>query len=236
VPSPAQPRYARRFGTRESHISEINKMKTTTIVLILASIAFGQNSPGTVKLSPAEQSIAAANRLIAKNGKDFEAYNALALALSRRARETSDVSFYTQGEDALKKSFEISPGNFDGERTAVWILLGKHEFPAALEKAKELNKQMPDDIMLYGFLTDANVELGNYDAAEQAAQWMLNLRPGNMPGITRAAYLRELFGDFDGALDLMNMAYQSTPPNETEDRAWILSQIGHLQLLSGKIA
>jgi tetratricopeptide (TPR) repeat protein len=211
-------------------------MKTTTIVLILASIAFGQNSPGTVKLSPAEQSIAAANRLIAKNGKDFEAYNALALALSRRARETSDVSFYTQGEDALKKSFEISPGNFDGERTAVWILLGKHEFPAALEKAKELNKQMPDDIMLYGFLTDANVELGNYDAAEQAAQWMLNLRPGNMPGITRAAYLRELFGDFDGALDLMNMAYQSTPPNETEDRAWILSQIGHLQLMSGKIA
>lgn len=213
-------------------------MKTTTIVFtfILASLALGQNSPATAKLSPAEQSMAAANRLTAKNGKDFEAYNALALALSRRARETSDVSFYTQGEDALKKSFEISPGNFDGERTAVWILLGKHEFPAALEKAKELNKKMPDDIMLYGFLTDANVELGNYDAAEKAAQWMLNLRPGNMPGITRAAYLRELFGDFDGALDLMNMAYQSTPPNETEDRAWILSQIGHLQLMSGKIA
>src|SRR5262249_30781587 len=125
---------------------------------------------------------------------------------------------------------------FDGERTAVWLLLGKHEFPAALEKAKELNKKMPDDVMLYGFLTDANVELGNYDEAEKAAQWMLNLRPGNMPGITRAAYLRELFGDIDGALELMNMAYQSTPPSETEDRAWILSQIGHLQLASWKIS
>jgi Flp pilus assembly protein TadD len=33
----------------------------------------------------------------------------------------------------------------------------------------------------------------------------------------------------------MNMAYQSTPPHEVEDRAWILSQIGHLQLMSGKI-
>jgi Flp pilus assembly protein TadD len=31
------------------------------------------------------------------------------------------------------------------------------------------------------------------------------------------------------------MAYQSTPPSETEDRAWILSQIAHLQLISGKI-
>jgi len=211
-------------------------MKTTTIVFVLASIAFGQSSPTTAKLSPAEESMAAANRLIAKNSRDFEAYNALALALSRRARETSDVNFYTQAEDALKKSFEISPANFDGERTAVWLLLGKHEFPAALEKAKELNKRMPDDIMLYGFLTDADVELGNYDDAEKAAQWMLNLRPGNMPGVTRAAYLRELFGDVDGALDLMNMAYQSTPPSEAEDRAWILSQIGHLQLTAGKIS
>jgi len=206
-------------------------MVTITFFLFVLTIgAFAQTS-----LSPAEQNITTARKLIAKNPKDYEAYNALDLALSRRARETSDPAFYAQGEDALKKSFEISPGNFDGERTAVWLLLGKHEFPAALEKAKELNKKMPDDIMIYGFLTDANVELGNYDDAEKAAQWMLNLRPGNMPGITRAAYLRELFGDLDGSLELMNMAYQSTPPAETEDRAWILSQIGHLQLASGKL-
>ena len=211
-------------------------MRFTIVSLLLTSMMVGPAGYGQKALSPAEQSMAAANRLIAKNGKDFEAYNALALALSRRARETSDVSFYTQAEDALRKSFEISPGNFDGERTAVWLLLGKHEFPAALEKAKELNKKMPDDVMIYGFLTDANVELGNYDDAEKAAQWMLNIRPANMPGITRAAYLRELFGDVDGALELMNMAYQSTPPSESEDRAWILSQIGHLQLMSGKIS
>jgi Flp pilus assembly protein TadD len=212
-------------------------MKTTARLLIIFSAvaALAQNQP-TQALSPAGQSMAAARRLIEKNPKNFEAYNALALALSRRARETSDVTYYTQAEDALKKSFEISPNNFDGERTAVWLLLGKHEFPAALEKAKELNKKMPDDIMLYGFLTDANVELGNYAEAEKAAQWMLDLRPGNFPGMTRAAYLRELFGDIDGALKLMNMAYQSTPPNEAEDRAWILSQIGHLQLSSGKIS
>ncbi len=160
----------------------------------------------------------------------------MALALSRRARETSDVAFYGQAQDALGKSFEISPGNFDGERTAVWLLLGRHEFPAALEKAKELNKKAPDDVMLYGFLTDANVEIGNYTEAEKAAQWMLDLRPGNLPGTTRAAYLRELFGDVDGALELMNMAYQSTPPSEAEDRAWILSQIGHLHLSAGKIS
>jgi tetratricopeptide (TPR) repeat protein len=212
-------------------------MKLTALIcLAIVSVSVAQSAPTSSSLSPAEQSMATARRLIDKNPKNFEAYNALALALSRRARETSDVAYYTQAEDALKKSFEISPSNFDGERTAVWLLLGKHEFPAALEKAKDLNKKMPDDIMLYGFLTDANVELGNYNEAEKAAQWMLDLRPGNLPGMTRAAYLRELFGDIDGALELMNMAYQSTPPNEAEDRAWILSQIGHLQLMSARLS
>jgi tetratricopeptide (TPR) repeat protein len=210
----------------------------TALLLMLLAAASGwaqnPNTPGEMKLSPAERNVAQARKRIGKNPKDFEAYNALALALSRRARETSDVNFYTEADEALRRSFEISPDNFDGERTHVWLLLGKHEFAAALEAAKKLNKRMPDDVMLYGFLTDANVELGNYKDAEAAAQWMLDLRAGNIPGLTRAAYLRELFGDVDGALDLMEMAYQSTPLAESEDRAWVLTQMAHLNLTIGK--
>jgi tetratricopeptide (TPR) repeat protein len=90
--------------------------------------------------------------------------------------------------------------------------------------------------MVHGFLADANAELGNYDEAEKAAQLMLDLRPGNLPGITRAAYLREIFGDVDGALELMNMALQSTAPSEVEDAAWIQTQMAHLQLSVGQTA
>ena len=201
----------------------------------VASFAQSPSAPAETKLSPAERNIVQAKKLIEKTPKDFEAYNALALALSRRARETSDVSFYAQAEEALQKSFAISPDNFDGQRIHVWLLLGKHEFAAALDAAKKLNQKTPDDVMLYGFLTDANVELGNYKDAEAAAQWMLDLKPGNMPGLTRAAYLRELFGDIDGSLDLMNMAYQSTSPGEVEDGAWIVTQMAHLKLATGKI-
>jgi tetratricopeptide (TPR) repeat protein len=216
-------------------------MKPIALLLVLvvnATLGFAQTSSASAaqKLSPAERNIVQAKKLIEKNANDFEAYNALALALSRRARETSDVGFYTQGEAALQKSFAISPNNFDGQRIRVWLLLGKHEFQAALEAAKNLSRKVPDDVMLYGFLTDANVELGNYKEAETAAQWMLDLKPGNMPGLTRAAYLRELFGDIDGSLDLMDMAYQSTPPGEVEDAAWIVTQMAHLNLAIGKIA
>lgn len=64
----------------------------------------------------------------------------------------------------------------------MWLLPGRHQFPAAIEAAKILNKKVPDDILVYGFRTDATAELGDYDAAENAAQWMLKLRPGTLPG------------------------------------------------------
>src|SRR5215472_3491315 len=215
----------------------MKKLATLLLIVIAVLTAFAQTpNSSDGKPTPAERSILQAKWMIEKNPKDFEAYNALALALSRRARETSDVNYYAQAEEALQKSFAISPGNFDGARTHVWLLLGKHEFAAALLEAEKLNKRMPDDVMTYGFLTDANVELGNYKDAEAAAQMMLDLRPGNLPGLTRAAYLRELFGDLDGALELMNMALQSTAPNEVEDEAWILSQMAHLELATGQTA
>ncbi len=209
---------------------------TAVILIVIGSVSlFAQTaeSHGQV-LSPAQLGIARAQQIIDKSPKDFEAYNALALAQARRARETSDPTFYNQAQQSLQKSFAISPGNYDGARIQVWLLLGKHEFGPALEEATKLNKRVPDDVMVYGFLTDSNVELGNYPAAENAAQWMLNLRPGNLAGLTRAAYLRELFGDNEGAVELMKMALDSTPPSEAEDRAWIITQIAHLKLSSGK--
>ena len=201
--------------------------KAFAALLVLTASVFAQ--------SPAEIAVAAAKKAIEKKPAQSSGYNMLAVALARRARETSDVTFYTQAEDALKKSVELDPGNFEAEKLHVWLLLGRHEFAAALDTAKSLNQKMPDDVLVYGFITDANVELGNYDEAEKSAQWMLNLRPGNLPGLTRAAYLRELFGDIDGAYELMQMALQGTPPTENEDRAWILNQMAHLDLVSGKI-
>src|SRR3954451_1258212 len=144
-------------------------MESSTAFLLLpiaALVAFAQpNLSSEVKLSPAERSTARAKRLIEKKPNDFEAYNALALALSRRARETSDVRYYDQAEQTLNQSFSLSPDNFDGAKIHVWLLLGKHEFPAALQGAKKLNKRMPDDIMTYGFLADSNIELGDYKEA-----------------------------------------------------------------------
>ena len=184
--------------------------------------------------SPAERRIAAARRLIESEPQNAGGYAALATALARRARETSDPDFYRRAEEAVSKALELEPGHFEARKTRVRILLGKHEFAAALNAAQALNTEVPDDVLVYGYLVDAYVELGRYDAAEKAAQWMLDLRPGNIPALTRAAYLRELFGDIDGAIELMQLAYNRTPQTEVEDRAWIATQLGHLEFARGR--
>ena len=210
------------------------KILRIAAILFLAALVLSLPLLAEEKPSPAQQKIAWAKAAIAKNPERYQAYNELALALARRARETSDVSYYAQAEAALEKSFKLTPDNLEGRKVRVWVLLGQHEFAKALETAKALNKRTPDDVLIYGFLVDANIELGNYKEAEEAAQWMLDIRPGNVPGLTRAAFLRELFGDVDGAVELMNAAYTSTQATELEDRAWILTQIAHLQLSIGQ--
>jgi tetratricopeptide (TPR) repeat protein len=211
------------------------KKDISALYMIVAVFAAAQNITRAANTdpSPAAQDIAEAGKAISDKPTQHVAYNLLATALVRRAQETFNVSFYAQAEDAVKKSLEIAPNNFDTEKIHASILLGEHEYPIALEVAKTLNKRVPDDAMVYGLLTDANVELGNYEDAEIAAQWMLNLRPGNLPALTRAAHLRELFGDAEGAYELMDMAYQSTASTETRERAWILTQMGELRLASG---
>jgi tetratricopeptide (TPR) repeat protein len=186
--------------------------------------------------TPAEKAIVQAMANIDKQPNHAPYYNNLAMAYARRARETSDTAFYSKAEETLTKSFAIEPDNFEGLKTQAWLQLGRHEFAKARETALKLNKISPDDISVYGYLVDANAELGNYEEAIGAAQWMLDLRPGNVAGLVRAAYLRELHGNLPGALELMQMAYDSEALSETEDRAWLLTQMAHLELLSGDVA
>lgn len=210
----------------------MNRIAALSFVF-LAALAAGEVDPASNQLSPAQRSIAKANKIIVDKPAQYAGYNQLAIALSRRARETSDPAFYAAAENALQKSFELSPGNLEGEKIHVWLLLGRHEFPEALKAANALLQKAPNEVLVYGFLVDANAELGNYADAEKAAQSMLDLHPGNLPALTRAAYLRELFGDINGAFDLMDMAYQATPIGETEDRAWVLTQMAHLNMATG---
>lgn len=222
---------ARRIGATWTHHAMWRRMTLAGVLATAMAAAWGQSNAPT----PAESAITALEKAIAANPTRADLHGELAVAFARRARETADTLYYERADAAAAKALELSPGELSGERARIWVKLGKHEFADALALAQALNKRMPDDVLTYGFLVDANAELGRYAAAEEAAQWMLDLRPGNIPAFARAAYLRELFGDVDGALQLMDAALERTAPAETEDRAWLLTQLAHLETLRGGI-
>jgi tetratricopeptide (TPR) repeat protein len=211
------------------------KSFSVAMLAVLAVLpVYGQSSPAI--MTPAQQRISWAQAAIQENPERSQPYNDLAMAYVRRARETADTNCYDQAETALQKSLQISPENLEAQRTEAAVLIGRKEFAKALDISKILNAKMPDDVTTYGLAVDADLALGNYKDAETAAQWMLDLRPGNIPGLLRGARLRRLFGDTEGAMQLYSESYQQVPQTQTEDLAWILTQMADLDLSTGDVA
>jgi tetratricopeptide (TPR) repeat protein len=193
-------------------------------------------SPLTAQqLTPAQQRIEAAKQQIAADPKKAEAYNNLAVAFIRRARETASPDYDRQAAEAIATGLSLAPQDFQLRKAQVALLLDEHEFARAKEEAQDLNLHNPDDTMVYGYLARAEIGLGDYHGAEEATQWMLNMLPFNVPGLLIAADLRDIYGDPEGALDLLNRAYAETSPAETEELASIANRIASIEIDSGKL-
>lgn len=201
----------------------------------VVAIAAAAESADGGQLSPARRRIASAEQRIARDSGSPVGYVALASALAELARETANPSHYRSAQHAVEAALWRAPEDPAARRLAVWILLGQHDFARARERAEVLRKRAPDDIAVYPLLMDAYVELGEYALAEEAAQRMLDLRPDYVPGLARAAYLRELFGDLEGSLELLQASLQQTPETESEQRAWYLAHESHVQRLMGQL-
>jgi tetratricopeptide (TPR) repeat protein len=94
---------------------------------------------------------------------------------------------------------------------------------------------MPDAVLIWAYMAEAEAALGDYKQAEQSAQWAMNLRPGNRQAYLTGATLRQDWGDNDGAEEFLGKALQQTPPFETEDTAWILTRMARLSRQSGRL-
>ena len=184
--------------------------------------------------TPAQQRIASAEQQLKSDPKKVQAYNELAIAYLQRARETADTAYLNDADSALAQGLKLNAEDFQLQRTQVALMLARHEYVHARERATVLNKRTPDDVMTYGYLAEAEIALGQYPEAETNAQWMLNMRPNNIPGLVIGAKLRTLYGDAHGAIEFLSLAYSETSPTEVEDLAWIENEIASIQIESGQ--
>jgi tetratricopeptide (TPR) repeat protein len=172
-----------------------------------------------------QKNVAALQEKIKNNPADIKSMNALVSVFLQEARVTGNYSYYNKAaQHYIDAVLEKEPANFEVLSFKTTIQLSKHQFAEALQTATELKTKFPYNAYVYGMLVDANVELGNYEAAVEAADKMISLRP-DIRSYSRIAYLREIHGDINGAIEAMQMAVNAGAPGD-ETTEWCRVQTG----------
>ena len=168
------------------------------------------------------------------NPADTKSELALVNAYIMEARISGNIAYYDKA--AMKTVDNIltkEPGNYEALMLKALIQLSQHHFADGLATANTAVNINPNSAFVYGLLVDANVEMGNYDSALDAADKMVTIRP-DLRSYSRIAYLREIYGDYPGAVSAMKLAVESGVPAE-ESTEWCRTQLGRLYENMGEI-
>lgn len=172
------------------------------------------------------RSIALINTIKAKPG-DVKTSLALASLYVQEARASGNHMYYDQA--ALKYVNAVlakDPQNFEALSIKALLMLSQHHFAEGLKIAEAAKAINPYNAFIYGLIIDGNVEMGNYTAAVQNADKMVSIRP-DIRSYSRISYLREIYGDYGGAIDAMKMAVEAGLPGD-EGTEWSRVQLGRL--------
>lgn len=164
---------------------------------------------------------------ISSNGRDIKSKITLAQIYMQEARITGEHPYYypatlTILDDVLTQD----PKNFEALAFKASVLLSLHHFEEALEVGKTAVAINGNNGFIYGVLCDANVELGHYEDAVKMSDKMQLIRPG-LEAYSRASYLREIYGQNEGAIEAMKLAFQAGLPG-SEEAAWAGNVMCHL--------
>lgn len=162
---------------------------------------------------------------------DSVSWATLGIAYVQQAKVTVNPDFYPRADGALAKSLEVNgEDNFLAYAGLSALASARHDFAAAKTYADQGLAINSYSAILYGALSDAELQLGNYDAAFAAVDKMVGLRP-DTTSFSRQSYMWELRGDIDQATALMQRAFEVAPTSA--DRAFTLFYLGELAFNNG---
>ena len=186
--------------------------------------------------TPLDRTIAALQDALRNGDSRAESQNAAQLghAYLQKARETGDSSYYPKADGLFTQSLEGDAGNVDALVGKGTLALARHEFREARQWGERAVTAAPQHAPAYGVLVDAEVELGDYEAAVDTLQQMVDLRP-DLGSFSRISYVRELMGDRAGAISAMQRAV-TAGSGYPENVAWAQVQLGNLYFDGGDLA
>jgi tetratricopeptide (TPR) repeat protein len=199
-----------------------------------AASAFGQAGGNPLAVLKTDDQIAAIQTLIQAKPENLHYQSQLAGAYIQKVRETTDFSYLDRAAKILDNVVAADSRDYEALRLRSEVELERHNFARVAEDSRRLIQMAPEDPWNWGTLGDALIELGQYDAAAEAYQKMVTLRP-DLASYNRAAWFRFLAADMPGAIEIMQRAIAAGSPS-AENTAWCLVELGHLYMKSGHSA
>lgn len=165
---------------------------------------------------------------------DIKSLLALANAYIIEGRISGNYAYYDKAAyKTINKVLDIKPNNYDALLLKSLVQLSQHHFAEGLATALLCASMNPNNAFVYGLLVDANIEMGNYKEALDAADKMVTIRP-DIRSYSRIAYLREIHGDFPGAIEAMQLAVSAGVPSD-ESTEWCRVQLARLHEQMGEV-
>ncbi|MEO8108508.1 MAG: hypothetical protein ABI594_00675 [Ginsengibacter sp.] len=164
---------------------------------------------------------------IAYNPNDAKTAVALATLYVQEGRITANYIYYDAAAmKYINRVLENEPGNFEALTLKALLYMSQHHFADGLTIAEKGQKINPYNALIYGLLVDGNVEMGNYKTAVENSDKMISIRP-DIRSYSRISYLREIHGDYPGAIDAMKMAVGAGGVGD-EPTEWTRMQLARL--------
>jgi tetratricopeptide (TPR) repeat protein len=157
----------------------------------------------------------------------------LGLAYLQQGRVTSDPSYFPKASRLFARALASDPNSEAALIGSGLLANAQHRFAEGLKLGRKARRVNAYGTEALGVITDSLVELGRYQEAARVLQKMVNLRP-DLASFSRISYLRELNGDYPGAIAAMREALRATP-QLGEDASWVRVQLGDLLFGSGRL-
>ena len=176
---------------------------------------------------------------VAKDPEDFIAWNQIAARRLQLFREKGNLADLSAASHATVQSLKAVPAseNPGGLTAQVRVDLAGHRFGAAWVKAEQLRQLQPAKQLPLLLLSDALLELGEYDSAAKLIFELVAEHGDGVDSESRKARLALVRGENDPAMEHLTAALEyakalGIPSPETV--AWCHVQIGELRFRHGE--
>ncbi len=165
--------------------------------------------------------------------KSAAAWIRIGESLTQAQRTARSVAYFDHAETAYRQALELDPRSVEAMTGLAWVYGGRHRFAWSIEWAKRALAIDAQHHPAHGILGDAALELGDYDAAFEHYQAMMDLRP-DLSSWSRGAHLLWITGHKREGIALMERAIRSGAPF-AENTAWCRVRLATMLLHDGAL-